>query len=489
MKLQKHLLYIAIAAVTAFAGTTPASAATTKELLKVTDIKIGRMGDDLSISIDINPRAVNPGRDKEIVFTPVVIADNGDERLPLPSITVAGRNRYYSHIRNNDLPKDANIWAAGSRETIKYHQEVPFEDWMNKCHIVMDESVGNCCDTPTPVGNTPMAKLDLAKPVFQPAQSFVALTGDEKIERTAEGRAFVDFIVNRTNIDIKYRKNREEIGKILASIKVIKDDPDAIITRITIKGYASPEGPYDNNVRLAMGRTQALKEYVRNEYNFDPEIMFTDFEPEDWEGLRNFLDTCTLTHRKEILDITNSNLAPDPKDNAIKAAFPAEYKIIKDSIYPALRHSDYTIKYNFREFVNIDELKKVYATHPDRLRPVDFQRIAGTFDEGSPEWEEVYMTAAKMHPADEKSNINAANIAIKHGQAAEAADLLSRAGDSAEAIFTRGQLAAVTGDLNRAADLFHNAAELGLESAEAEQKRVEEIINRPIVEYLIEPTK
>ena len=94
----------------------------------------------------------------------------------------------------------------------------------------------------------------------------------------------MDFVVNRTEIRPDYRGNRKEIAKIIESIDKVKNDPDATITRITIKGYASPEGSYANNVRLAMGRTAALKEYVRKHYNFDQEIMMTDYEPEDWAG-------------------------------------------------------------------------------------------------------------------------------------------------------------------------------------------------------------
>lgn len=120
----------------------------------------------------------------------------------------------------------------------------------------------------------------------------MALTGDSAVVLTAEGKAFVDFVVNRTDLNPSYRGNTREIAKIIESIDRVKNDPDATITLVSIKGYASPEGSYANNVRLAMGRTATLKEYVRKHYSFDPEIMRTDFEPEDWEGLREWVMTC-----------------------------------------------------------------------------------------------------------------------------------------------------------------------------------------------------
>lgn len=278
-----------------------------------------------------------------------------------------------------------------------------------------------------------------------------------------------------------------ELAKIIESIDKVKNDPDATITRVTIKGFASPEGSYSNNVRLAMGRTASLKEYVREHYNFDPEIMFTDYEPEDWAGLRAWVEDCTLPHRTEILEVIDSPMEPDPKDHELKRRFPAEYKLMLDSIYPALRHSDYTVKYRIRTYVDIEELKRVYVSAPDRLRPVDFQRIAATFPTGSEEYKDVFMTAVRMHPRDEAANLNAANISMERGDLNAAAGYLAHAGDTPEAIYTRGVLAARSGDLDRAASLLGAASNLGLDIAVVELGNLSRLRSAPTVTYLITP--
>lgn len=458
--------------------------------LHVQDIKVARLDSNLVVALDINPRSVNPGRDREAVFTPVIVALNGTDSLELPSIRVAGRNRYYSHLRNDDLEDGEKIINAGSGDLLQYRDETPFEPWMSRSRITMRREVANCCDAPVLEGYTPVAELDYEPKAFMPSITrYVALLGDSAVERSAEGRAFVDFIVNRTEIRPNYRGNKAELAKIIASIDTIKNDPDAVITRVTIKGFASPEGSYSNNVRLAMGRTAALKEYVREHYNFNPEIMSTDYEPEDWDGLRNWVEKCTLPHRSEILDIINSSMEPDPKDHELKRRFPAEYKIMLDSIYPALRHSDYTVKYRFRTFVDIDELKKVYANTPDRLRPVDFQRIAATYPEGSDDFKDVMLTAARIYPHDEAACLNAANITMERGDYAAAAEYLRHAGDSPEAVFTRGMLAARTGDFRRASELLDAAKRAGSVPAAEESQRLEQHMNIPSVTYLIEPEK
>lgn len=479
MKLTGYIL--AVAALLPSFG----NAAGNDALLRVSDIKVSRADNNLILSLDINPRQVNPGRDKEVVFTPVIRSEAGTDSIVLPSVTIAGRNRYYSHLRNKDLAEGDKVYAASSKETIEYRAETPFEPWMQKCQIDMAQAVAHCCDAPKAGSDIPLALLDYDVPAMEPTFSFVELTGDSAIEMTAEGRAFVDFIVNRTEIRENYRGNKAELAKIIESIDKVKNDPDATITHVTIKGFASPEGPYDNNVRLAMGRTAALKEYVRKHYNFDSEIMSTDYEPEDWDGLRTWVEASTLPNREEILDIIDSPMQPDPKNSEIQNRFPAEYKLMLDSVYPALRHSDYTVKYRIRAYATVEELLEVFKVTPERMRPVDFQRIAAIYPVGSDQYNEIMLKAVEIHPYDPESNINAAGIALSKEDFNAAERYLSHAGNSPAAVYMRGVSAAMVKDYDRAERLFAEAADAGFAPAADELAKVKAIINRPCVKYLI----
>ena len=99
------------------------------------------------------------------------------------------------------------------------------------------------------------------------------------------------------------------------------------------------------------------------------------------------------------------------------------------------------------------------------------------------------MKAVELYPNDPEANLNAANIALRHGDNAAAANYLRNAGDSPEAMFTRATLAAVNGDLPRAVEMFDAAAAAGMERAADERDRIDAIIKRPTVTYLIEPVK
>ena len=67
----------------------------------------------------------------------------------------------------------------------------------------------------------------------------------------------VHFPVNKTAITADQRPNVERIAAYM------KSHPEATCE---IKGYASPEGPQDNNIKLANGRAASVKDMLVKKY-------------------------------------------------------------------------------------------------------------------------------------------------------------------------------------------------------------------------------
>lgn len=483
----KHYILL-IAVLVSLVPLEAAAESADRNLFRVTDVNVSRDAADINIDFGINPGSVNPGRDKEVIFTPVIRSLLTADSIVLPSVRICGRNRYYSHLRNKNLSADEEFYNASDRKVIRYHRTVPYQDWMERSEVCVRQSVANCCSSVRIGGDTPVARLDFTPREVEPLFRFVELIGDSAIMLTAEGRAFVDFKVNRTEIFPDYRNNRRELASIISSIDRVKNDRDATITEISIKGFASPDGSYDNNVRLAMGRTNSLKEYVRNHYNFPSHIMRTQYEPEDWNGLRAWVAASDIASKDAILGIIDSDLAPDPKNTEIQKKFPVQYKFLLDSVYPGLRHSDYTVKYRIRTYATVEELLEVFKVHPERLRSVDFQRIAALYPAGSDEYETIMLTAVKYHPYDADANLNAASICLSNGDLKSAEKYLDHAGNRAEAVYTRGVAAALVKDYGRAEYLLKQAQSMGM-NVDAQLSRVHDAMHTNSVEYLIEPEK
>ena len=90
--------------------------------------------------------------------------------------------------------------------------------------------------------------------------------------------------------------------------------------------------------------------------------------------------------------------------------------MILKQIYPWLRHSDYTVTYSIKTYTTLEEIRRVYAADPTRLRNVDFYTLAQSYPEGSDEYCDVFETAVEVYPDDPMINLNAANIEMRRGQ-------------------------------------------------------------------------
>lgn len=304
------------------------------------------------------------------------------------------------------------------------------------------------------------------KPVLAPYYLFVRPVAEVVKDRSLEGQAFIEFEVNKTDIQPDRADNRKELGKIIASIDSVRNNPDTKISMLSIKGYASPDGPYDKNAILAKGRTEELSKYVRKLYKFDNKTISTSSEPEDWEGFRRLVDESDLPHRAELLDIINSkNLNVDQKEARIKKLYPNDYDIMRNDILMRLRHSDYVIKYTIRSYTSVEEIREVLKTRPSNLSLAEFYTAAEGYTEGTEEFNNIFLTAVQFYPSDEAANLNAANAQMSEGNLAQARRHLERAGDGKEARYARGIYNALCGDYETALAYLRDSQAAGIDEA------------------------
>lgn len=453
----------------------------------ISSYDVSRNGDSISLSMTISTDA-GMKSDREVLVTPVIRSLESADTLALKSVLIAGRSRYYANIRHGIDP--SSIYKASDDVSVTYSDNIAYLPWMVYSRIDLMMTERGCCgvtssdkimDAPLP-----MADLDFRQLEFKPQLAYIKpIASSEPKTRTINGSAYIDFPVNITEIRPSYRRNPVELAKVNATIDSVKLDEDITIDALSIKGFASPEGSYANNVRLAKGRTEALKVYVQALHKFAPGIISTSYEPEDWEGLRRYVDGSSLQHRSEILAIIDSSLEPDVKDAKIKRTFPEEYSFLLSEVYPALRHSDYTVDYTIRTYTNPEEILKLVKTAPRKLSMNEFCIAAATLCQDSPEYEYLWETAVRMYPDSEVAILNAANAALSAGHLDRAAQLLDKAGDNPDAVYTRGNLAALQGDYKLAGELFSQAAKMKVADAPAALRRLEEIRNTGTITRLM----
>ncbi|SHF47967.1 protein of unknown function [Bacteroides faecichinchillae] len=432
--------------------------------VSIENFNMNRNGKYLTVEMELHLSALDVDANRAVLLTPRLV--NGADSLDLPAIGIYGRRRYYYYIRNGisaiSGESEKSFRVSKKPEQLEYNNPILYEDWMNGATLKFHRSDWGCCQE---ILAEYEGIVGRHREAFFPELIFVQPKAEIMKSRSLSGSAYIDFPVDQTVIYPDYRRNTVELGKIQATIDSVRNDKDVTITSVWLKGFASPESPYKHNTELAIGRTAALKKHIGQLYHFDDGIIQTDYEPEDWTGLRRYVEQSNINHRAEILALIDSDMEPDAKEAKIKRTYPDEYRFMLQHFYPALRHTDYRIDYNIRTFSEVEEIKRIMAEQPQKLSLNEFYLVAGKYEPGTDEFTDIFQTAVRMFPNDETANLNAANAAIRRDDFGTARKYLDKAGDSAEAVYARGALTVREGDYDMARRYLGKAKEMGLEQA------------------------
>lgn len=394
-------------------------------------------------------------------------------------VVVYGRRREIIHQRNGLVPTDAYRIIRrekGEEQRIEYSALIPYEQWMDDGNLELWVDLCGCADCRKEELYIPVGRLlTPVDPAFIPA--FVRPPHVDVKRDTLEREAFVEFVVDRTELKRNHSGNEAELRKIVNSIDTIRMDKNLTITYINIHGYASPESPYRHNKELAEGRAATLLKFVRGQYTFPDSVFSSDATPEYWSGLRERVAASNLEHRDEILAVIDSPLAPDPKEQKIKTSWPEEYRFMLDYWYPSLRRSVYKVGYIIRGFT-AEEAREIFRSKPAQLSLEEMFMVAELYPVGSEEFRHVFDVAVRLHPSDPIANLNAACIALDERNTALARRYLAKAGDSPEATHARAVLAVFDGDYKTARALFLQAQQAGVEQATPNLQLLEKIEQR-----------
>ena len=218
----------------------------------------------------------NFGESRAFTFSlkPAVVWDmNGDVMIPYRDNTNA-RARWNGEPRNGKSQMNANHAAVELEAGLTYHFKgsngeryitfCPYKYTQDDIDALNGQINGlrgqlNGLQGDLDAANARNAQLQRD---LDAARKAKPETKTEVVDHTAKYmNVLVHFKVNKTNITPDQQANVERVAMYL------KNNPNATVD---IKGYASVEGPADNNVRLANGRAEAVKNMLINKYKIEP---------------------------------------------------------------------------------------------------------------------------------------------------------------------------------------------------------------------------
>lgn len=445
--------------------------------VSVRNMQVKKDGRTVKVDMDFNLDKLDLESNRGLVYTPMLV--NGDDTLKLPAAEFMGRKRYIYYQRNSKTSSTAPVLVArrynGTEQTEHYSYNVDYLPWLQGSQMVIGQGTCGCDQALIGTSNDEKGgTIDLFGGPWRFEYAYVQPKAEAVKRRAESGTARLRFVVNKYDINSKFDGNAAELDKIQKTIDLVRNDEDVTLTGIELHGYASPDGSYALNEKLARNRTEALKKYLKGYYSvLQDDIFKVESTAEDWDGVRSHVAASSVGIKDELLEIIDSDMTPDEKDRAFAMNYGDYYRsvLLKD-VYPLLRRTDYKVTYNVRNF-NLDEARRIIKERPQKLSLNEMYLVANSYEKGSDDFKHVFDVAVRMFPENETANLNAAVVALSRGDKESATAFLKLAGNSAEAQNARGILAVQNGDYNAAKQYFEAARTL----PEA-QKNLDELVKR-----------
>lgn len=319
--------------------------------IRISSSELTIIGDRLIVSMDVEVNRTLKSNET-IQLTPS-LRDSLDHFTNLPSIYIHGRKQHYVFLREQAKMEKGYVELLRKnkqKQTIRYLRAVHLNEWMKSAHLEINEEQ---CQCGIPIENhafTEQRIVEQSNSQDSPYEQFLLSRKPTQAPKSqgivdVYGIAFLDFPLNDTTIYSSYRQNQNELNKMYKCIDEVLNQSNLQLDEIELHGYASPEGAYLNNERLSKGRTEALKRHIIAKYNLSEELISTKHTAEDWTGLKQLLQLSEIENKPELLKIIDAPIAPDKKEQRIRQRFPESFKMILKQLMPALRRTDYVIKY------------------------------------------------------------------------------------------------------------------------------------------------
>lgn len=354
---------------------------------------------------------------KAFILTPQIT--DGENVVKLSPIGMYSKEKFYPYLQDygfTGAPGEITYTKAQLPTVVNIDKSVPYETWMDGSRLeLVHEYVGCCGDSGFEALDT-LASYNEAPIDYTPMFREVAKDKMTKVV-SKKGEAKVTFPLNVTKLNENYQNNAAELEKIAKSTEDIKSGNEVTLKSIVIKGQSSPEGKFATNERLSRGRTKAVVDYISEQYDFGADVLEAESVGENWEGLRKFVESSSLKNKRGILDIIDSDLDPDEKEQKIRSTYPQDWNTLHKDCFPYLRVTSYEVLYETIDYENVN-------TH-----------------------------------------ISLAYDAMNAGEYRNAANHLALAGDSADAEFARGTLAGILKDYKAATEHFQKALDGGIQEA------------------------
>ena len=447
--MKKSILFVGLAVVMAI--TSCSKLKLTEDNFKVTPTPLEAIGGQVPATITANfPEKCIPKK-AVVVVTPVLKYDGGEavsESATFQGQKVEGNGTTVQYKVGGTYSMKAN-WA--------------YQDAMLKSDLYarFDAKVGK------KVKNIPDVKIGYGILATAQLLGYCTITGataPDAYQRiiAQKQEANIKFLINQANL------RTSETGSISIQdlVKILKEINDNNETRalqnIEVSAYASPDGKYDFNEKLAEQRQDVSDKFLKGQLKkigMDADID-TKYTAEDWDGFQQLISQSNLQDKEVILRVLSMYQDPEEREQQIRN-MSSVYTEIADGILPELRRARLLVNYEVIGRSDAQILAQ-FAMDPSKLSVEELLYGANrllTLPDQKAAW---YSKTQELYPSDYRAFNNYAQLAIMRGDAMMADTYLNKAvainANAPEVNANKAILAMKTGDIATAEQYMGKAS-------------------------------
>ena len=265
--------------------------------------------------------------------------------------------------------------------------------------------------------------------------------------------ANIKFLINQANLRKSELKNNSVKEFVSLLRKINREQEELNLKNVEVRAYASPEGGFSFNDKLASKRQDNSEGYVKQQLKstgVKTDVAAT-YTAQDWDGFQRLVQASNIQDKDVILRVLSMYKDPAEREKQIRNMSEG-FRELASGILPELRRSRLIINYETIGRSD-DQIKEQYAADASKLS-ADELLYAATLEKSPAKKEEIYKKTAEIYDKDYRALNNLATLEFAKGNFSAAQNYLRQAlrvdPNAAEATANEGLLALKDGNVTEA---------------------------------------
>ena len=360
------------------------------------------------------------------------------------------------------LGNDQTIsYQLGGHYTMKTSYEYEPAMQKSELYLTFDAKLGNKqVNVPAiKVADGVIATSELYHRTLTSAQPSEAADAFQRVVEQKQ-EANIKFLIQQAELR-KSELQNNSVQEFVNLLKRISGDRDNLmLSNVEVSAYASPDGGFALNEKLANKRQQNTEGYVKQQMkqaNMEADVE-ANYTAQDWEGFQQLVQASDIQDKDVILRVLSMYKDPQEREQQIKNMSHG-FQELADGILPELRRARLTI--NYETLGRDDEaIFNQIKSDPSKLS-VEELIYAASIAETPAEQEAILKTTTRLYPKEARAYNNLAALAYSKGDYEEAQRYLTQAAGTgaicAETKANLGLLALQRGDVKAAENYLGQA--------------------------------